>query len=238
MKSRFVLALAAGLSLLASAVLGLPAHAADNLPAKDNLGVAFKYRALDLGGSVYLPAHAILDAAGVPLLTSGNPGVFTLSGVVPLPTGAATAAAQATGNSSLATLASVSGGLADVAWDGAAASASHVSILKAVVARLAGLLSVDTVVRSASTDRGGTITAGGTAQPLMAANANRRGFLIQNQHASADLYVNCLATASAGPTSLKIPAGALYETGPHHSGTGACSVFGATSGQAFYAREF
>lgn len=95
----------------------------------------------------------------------------------------------------------------------------------------------DTVVRSTSTDRGGTITTGGTAQQLMAANTARRGFLVQNQ-SSGDLYINCIGTAAASQTSLKIPAGALYESSPHHSGTGACSIFGATSAQAFYAREF
>lgn len=99
------------------------------------------------------------------------------------------------------------------------------------------VLSADTVIRSTSTDRGGTITAGGTAQQMMAANTARRGFLIQNQ-STGDLYINGLSTAAANQTSLRIPAGALYETSPHHSGTGAVSIFGATTGQAFYAREF
>jgi hypothetical protein len=95
----------------------------------------------------------------------------------------------------------------------------------------------DTVIRSTSADRGGTIAAGGTPQQMMAANTARRGFLIQNQ-STGDLYINGLSTAAANQTSLRIPAGALYETSPHHSGTGAVSIFGATTGQAFYAREF
>jgi len=96
---------------------------------------------------------------------------------------------------------------------------------------------VETVQRSTSADRGGTIAAGGTAQQMMAANTARRGFLIQNQ-STGDLYINGLSSAAANQSSLRIPAGALYETSPHHSGTGAVSIFGATTGQAFYAREF
>jgi hypothetical protein len=156
---------------------------------------------------------------------------------LPLPSGASTLSAQTTGNTSLASIAASSGAPSDAVWDGAAASASQPSLLKSIWTKLSGLLTVDTVVRSTSADRGGTITAGGTAQQFMAANTSRRGYVIQNQ-STGDLYVNCLATAAANQTSLKVPAGALYSTDPHHSGTGACSIYGATTAQAFYAREF
>ncbi|MGU3386938.1 hypothetical protein ACLBYG_20675 [Methylobacterium sp. D53M] len=98
-------------------------------------------------------------------------------------------------------------------------------------------LPVDTVVRGTATSHSGTIAAGGTAQQLMAANASRRGFVVQNQ-SSGDLYVNGLGTATADQNSLKIAAGDFYETSVQHVGTGAVSIIGATTGQAFYAREY
>lgn len=95
----------------------------------------------------------------------------------------------------------------------------------------------DTVVRATAVDRGGTITAGGTAQQMMAANANRRGYSVQNQ-STGDLYINALAAATIDYHSLKIPAGSLYESPPNHVGPGAISIIGATTAQAYYSREF
>ena len=100
-----------------------------------------------------------------------------------------------------------------------------------------GQIATDTVVKSTATSRSGTIAAGGTAQSFMAANAARRGFTIQNQ-SSGDLFINGLAAAAPDGSSLKVEAGAIYETGAHHVGTGALSIYGATTGQIFYAREF
>ncbi|MCC6315347.1 MAG: hypothetical protein IT337_15190 [Thermomicrobiales bacterium] len=87
------------------------------------------------------------------------------------------------------------------------------------------------------TSRSGTITSGGTAQDLAAANASRRGFAIQNL-STGDLYFNTEATAVAGQPSFKIAAGQLYETPIHAVPTGAVSIIGATTGQAFAAREW
>ncbi|WP_279603765.1 hypothetical protein [Methylobacterium sp. E-041] len=247
MKHSRNVALAAALSLLALT----PAFAADNLIGKmnDTGSTPFASRAYDIGADasgrrIYVPAHALVDALGAPLLTPSNPGVFTLSGVVPLPagastaaaqatanaalasiatnttggataaaqatgnaslssidgkltgaataaaqatgnaslssidgklTGAATAAAQATGNASAAATAAAVGTPADAAWDGAAANASHTSVLKALWSKLSGLLSVDTVVKASSTSRSAivpvagasaAVTAGGTGQAV------------------------------------------------------------------------
>ena len=98
-------------------------------------------------------------------------------------------------------------------------------------------LATDTVVRSATTSRSGTIATGGTPQQLMAANAARRGFALQN-NSSADLFLNALGAASNDGQSLRVPSGAFYESSVHHVGVGAVSILGATAGQAFYAREF
>jgi hypothetical protein len=84
---------------------------------------------------------------------------------------------------------------------------------------------------------GGTITLGGTAQTIAAANGGRQGFWIQNQSAG-DLYVSTLGAAVADQTSLRIPSGALYENPVGLSPVGAISIIGATTGQAFAGREY
>lgn len=79
-----------------------------------------------------------------------------------------------------------------------------------------------------------TITTGGTAQTLFAANTARRGIVVQNQ-STGDLYIG--NPAALNQTSLKIPAGGYYETPITFSGTALIQIIGATTGQAFYARE-
>jgi hypothetical protein len=91
------------------------------------------------------------------------------------------------------------------------------------------------------TDRSGTITAGGTAQQIMAVNANRKGFYIQNV-SNSNLYISATGTASnvvtAGSGSLLIPPNALYESPFYGIPTNLISIFGATTGQAYVAREW
>lgn len=111
------------------------------------------------------------------------------------------------------------------------------SSLPVVIASDQSAVPADTVVRAVASDRGGTITAGGTAQQIMAANAARRGYSVQNQ-STGDLYINALAAATIDYHSLKIPAGSLYESPSNHVGPGAISIIGATTAAAFFAREF
>lgn len=191
-----------------SLLVAIPAQA--DYAIKDGNAASQTFGSFSLNG-VQFPKHVMVDpTTGAAIGVSGNPLV------IGLPPGAATSAKQAlpgaagTPSTDVLSVQGVAGGTPQPA---------------------------DTVVRSTSTDRGGTVTAGGTAQQFMAANTARRGFVVQNQ-STGDLYVNCLTAAAANQTSLKIPAGALYDTPPHHAGTGACSIFGATTGQAFYAREF
>jgi len=87
------------------------------------------------------------------------------------------------------------------------------------------------------TDRSGTITVGGTAQQLAAANASRKGYFVQNNSAG-DLWINSVATAVLSQPSLKIVAGALYESPANGVPVTAISIIGATTGQTFSAREF
>jgi hypothetical protein len=88
---------------------------------------------------------------------------------------------------------------------------------------------------AALTDRSGSIASGGNAQTLAAANAGRKGYWIQN-NSSGDLWLSTEAAAVAGQPSLRLRAGALYE--PPVVSTGAISVIGANTGQAFSAREW
>ena len=87
------------------------------------------------------------------------------------------------------------------------------------------------------TDKSSTVATGGVAQTLMAANTVRRGFWVQNVSTS-DLYINDQGDAAATGASLKIPSGALYECPSHAVPTSAISIYGATTAQAFAAREW
>lgn len=87
------------------------------------------------------------------------------------------------------------------------------------------------------TNRSGTITTGGTAQVLMAANTSRKGFFIQNI-STGDLWISDLGTAAASQPSVHLPASSYYEPPLNGVPTAAISIFGATTGQAFSAREW
>ena len=91
--------------------------------------------------------------------------------------------------------------------------------------------------RGQSTSRSGTITTGGTAQQLAAANATRSYLLIQNQ-SSGNLWIDFGTTAVAGQPSILIGPSGSYESPPNFCETGAVSVIGATTGQAWAAKEF
>ena len=83
----------------------------------------------------------------------------------------------------------------------------------------------------------GTITAGGTAQALAAANPSRIGFWVQN-HSAGDLWVSEIGTAAAAQPSIRIATLATYESPITGCPGGALSIFGATTAQAFSAREW
>lgn len=91
---------------------------------------------------------------------------------------------------------------------------------------------------SALTDASGTITSGGVAQLLMAANASRKYLLVQNQ-SNDPLWINFDGTdAVAGQPSLQIPAnGGSYERAAGFVPTGAISIIGATTGDAFTTKQ-
>jgi hypothetical protein len=105
-----------------------------------------------------------------------------------------------------------------------------------VVALLKGILLWLTRSTSA-TNRSGTIATGGQSQQLMAANPARRGWAIQNQ-SSGDLYVSGTGAATLDQNSMKLIPGAYYESPNSISSQVAHNIIGATTGQAFWAREW
>ena len=103
---------------------------------------------------------------------------------------------------------------------------------------LAALLSPSVALGQALSyaDRSGTITAGGTAQVVLPLWMGRHGCMIQNQSA-ASLWVSETGTAVAGPPSILIPTGQQFLCMSPASGQ-AYSIIGATTAQAFVAREW
>lgn len=89
------------------------------------------------------------------------------------------------------------------------------------------------------TNRSSSITIGGTAQNVCAANTNRRGWSVQNLSAE-NLYVNDLGTAHAtdGASMTIQPGGYLCSQPNEEVAKGAISIIGATTGSKFYAREW
>jgi len=93
-----------------------------------------------------------------------------------------------------------------------------------------------TPTKGTLTDRSGSITVGGTAQTLAAANGSRKYFLFVNQ-SSGNMWINFTTTAVADqPSILIVPTGSLVMEAGFVS-TEAISVIGATTGQKWMAKE-
>lgn len=93
------------------------------------------------------------------------------------------------------------------------------------------------IIGNDATDGSGTIAVGGATQVLFAANNKRMGLFVQNISAG-DLWINDLGAAAAAQPSIKIPAGATFQTPLNWSPRTAISIWGATLAQAFVARQF
>jgi hypothetical protein len=90
-------------------------------------------------------------------------------------------------------------------------------------------------------DKSGVIATGGVAQTLMAANAIRGGWFVQNK-SNGDLAINEIGGAAALTSSsssiLLQPGESLGETGAEGVSIAAISIVGAVTGQEFAAREW
>ena len=94
---------------------------------------------------------------------------------------------------------------------------------------------MQTAALPSGTDRSSTITTGGTAQVLAAANTARRGLKGQNISAG-NMGINEVGgTAVIGTAGTNtIPPGSTFSISTNR----AVSIIGATTGQAFTATEF
>lgn len=92
--------------------------------------------------------------------------------------------------------------------------------------------------RRTLTDRSGTIATGGTAQTLMAVNAQRNGMFFQNQSAE-NLFINWTTAAVAtGQPSYRVAPGDTLFLEDTMISTEAMSVIGASTGSAFCCKEW
>jgi len=89
------------------------------------------------------------------------------------------------------------------------------------------------------TNRSGSIATGGVAQQLMAANASRRGWMVQNT-SGQNLYVNetGVAAVQGTPSWTILPNSWFPATYYNAAPSGAISIIGPTTGQTFIAREW
>jgi hypothetical protein len=85
-------------------------------------------------------------------------------------------------------------------------------------------------------DHSGSITTGGTAQTLSAAKS-RKYFFFQNLSVS-NMYLNFTSAASASTGSILIVPGGSYVQEGSFVSSELISVFGATTGQQFTAKDF
>lgn len=90
--------------------------------------------------------------------------------------------------------------------------------------------------QGALTDRSGTIAVGGTSQEMAAANAARRYLFVENVSA-ADLWIDFGSDAEASQPSILIPTRAAFVMEGSFISTQAVNIIGATTGQAFTAKE-
>jgi hypothetical protein len=92
--------------------------------------------------------------------------------------------------------------------------------------------------RGVLTDRSGTVTVGGTAQTLIAANTSRRYLLLRNPLiATEELWFNFTTTAVADSPSIRLDPGDTFVMEDMFVTTEAISVLGATTGHKITAKE-
>lgn len=179
---------------------------------------------------------AVTSAAPAYTTATTNPLSLTLAGALrvdgsavtqpisaaalPLPTGAATSALQTSGN---ATLTAISGQLPAVLGQGTMAQSLSVTI----ASNQTPISVISTVSGTAALTSVSLTTA---SQVLLAANANRRGFMVYNDSLNM-LFVAFAATASTTAFSTKIQAGGAYEPGIDYTGV-ISGIASAASGAA------
>lgn len=84
-------------------------------------------------------------------------------------------------------------------------------------------------------DGTGTITAGGTAQLLFAANTSRKRFLVQNPSTASEILLLRFGSNTAGP--IELPIGTTWDESNFTVFSGDVYIQAATTGHAFTAYE-
>jgi hypothetical protein len=148
---------------------------------------------------------------------SGAWNVTNVSGTVSLPTGASTAAKQP-------------------ALGTAGTASTDVITVQGIASAVAIPVTYATATR---TSRSGTVTTGGTAQQLMAANSARKGWCLQNNNTTGNIWFDETGgTAVATQPSIKLYPGDFYESPSAGATPTAISIIGDTTGMIFSAREW
>lgn len=91
---------------------------------------------------------------------------------------------------------------------------------------------------STPTDHSGTITAGGTAQVAIPANARRKGFGVVNPATSSEALLVSFLGAASSSNSIVLDAGDRYEANLGTIPNTAISVEAATTDHVFVAWEY
>lgn len=115
------------------------------------------------------------------------------------------------------------------------------TILETICSEIRDGITAGVTAASAWTNYSGTITLGGTAQTVIAANSSRRYLLIQNISDTA-LWVDFGATAVQDQPSVKLAAdsgsgGGFLVFEGNFVPTTALSIIGATTGKKFVCKE-
>ncbi|MFK5596844.1 beta strand repeat-containing protein [Methylobacterium sp. HMF5984] len=179
-----------------------------------------------ISGTVSLASNAVTVSGSVNATIQGTPAVTaTITG-----TPSVNATIQGTPTVTLSSNAvTVSGSVAVSALPTVNVNTHAVTVQGAVTQQYASVASY--------TDRSGSIATAGASQVLFSANASRVGAWVQNL-STGDLYISEIGSATTGGSSLKIPAGGLYEYPVHGVPQGAVNIIGANAGQAFSARTW
>lgn len=118
-------------------------------------------------------------------------------------------------------------------------SSGNVSVIDSVLATTisGGVVHVSLSSSAGSlTDGSGTIAAGGTSQQIFAANASRKYLLIENI-SSGDLWFNFTTAAVINQPSILIPSKTGFVMESNFISGEIVNIIGATTGQAFTAKQ-
>lgn len=182
------------------------------------------------GGQCPAEVHQYVGADGHPANVSTSTPVPVHDASPAVPSGGATAANQTTANSSLSTIATNTTGAAT----GAKQDTGNAS-LSTIATNTARPIVVT------PTDRGGSITTGGTAQNAMASNGSRKGGWCQNPvSATEDLFISTSTSATttgASDDADLAPGGTFSFTQGDLVIQTAISVNAVTTGHRFICKE-